>query len=302
MSDESISELCENISSNVHSLGFDDNPNHTAKEAIVIVPGNPGITGFYDTFAEEIYFKLDKKIPVLVTGHLGHQASHVDPPLQGNEHLYDLDGQVKNQIKNILSTVPKDTNLYFIGHSIGCWMILEMLKLANIKQRTRKCFMLFPTIERMSESPNGKYFCSATIRLYPILKFFVTLIYWLPEFVKGFLIRSFAKWKSYDKTMLSPINHYINPVAIEKSFTLALEEMRRVKELDIQALQDNKDLIKMFYGATDGWVPVKYYEEVCENVPGIDAELDNKGIAHAFVLKSGKEMASIVANWIRDIM
>lgn len=81
---------------------------------------------------------------------------------------------------------------------------------------------------------------------------------------------------------------------------MAKDEMRRVKDVDLNVIKENVRLLKFYYGTTDGWVPVKYYKELKEKVPELDAELDGKKIDHAFVLRSSTEMGNIVAEWIKN--
>ena len=46
-----------------------------------------------------------------------------------------------------------DLNLIFIGHSIGCWMICQLLKTMNpeMKKKVLKAYLLFPTIGEAGE-------------------------------------------------------------------------------------------------------------------------------------------------------
>lgn len=61
------------------------------------------------------------------------------------------------QIAFIEQYIPKDAKLHLVGHSIGCWMILQLLKNEDFAKRVVKCYLLFPTIERMAETPNGRF-------------------------------------------------------------------------------------------------------------------------------------------------
>jgi predicted alpha/beta hydrolase family esterase len=77
-----------------------------------------------------------------------------------------LEGQIRHKLTFIRDYLPKDVKLILIGHSIGCYMILKLLDDLESHQVLR-CFMLFPTIERMAESPKGQV---AT----PLLKYLFT--------------------------------------------------------------------------------------------------------------------------------
>lgn len=41
------------------------------KEIVLLIPGNPGICGFYTQFCLTIFNELEKKVPVWVVGHAG---------------------------------------------------------------------------------------------------------------------------------------------------------------------------------------------------------------------------------------
>ena len=90
----------------------------------------------------------------------------------GNESLYGLDGQIRHKLAFINATLTKDCKITFIGHSIGCQIIMELMKELSyedvICDKTKpvsqtisalninKAYFLFPTIERMRQTPAGR--------------------------------------------------------------------------------------------------------------------------------------------------
>jgi len=42
--------------------------------------------------------------------------------------VFGLDGQIEHKLAFLRKHVPQGTNLLLIGHSIGCYIILEMIK------------------------------------------------------------------------------------------------------------------------------------------------------------------------------
>uniref|UniRef100_A0A1B0CG66 Lipid droplet-associated hydrolase n=2 Tax=Lutzomyia longipalpis TaxID=7200 RepID=A0A1B0CG66_LUTLO len=277
------------------------------KKVIVIIPGNPGYKAFYDEFALELYNTLDKEIPIIQTGHLGQErlCRHYDrnlPPLNDNKQLYGLDNQVKHKIDIIKNAVPENHEIFLVGHSIGSWMILEMLKNTEIRKQTKKCFLLFPTIERMAESPNGQIFCRYNALFAPLLIFLTKLFCLAPRFLRNFIVSLYLYMSSLDGKLKIILRRFIHPEVVQRSLVLAQEEMIRVRDLDIRIIEENKSVLKLYYGTTDGWVPVQYYEEICQKIPEIDAELDSDNIEHAFVLKSSKVMAQKTSLWIKNLV
>lgn len=52
------------------------------------------------------------------------------PDSSATEHsdAFGLNGQVEHKLAFIRTHVPEGTNLILVGHSIGCYIILEMMK------------------------------------------------------------------------------------------------------------------------------------------------------------------------------
>ena len=92
--------------------------------------------------------------------------------ITGNESLYGLDGQIRHKLAFINETLTKDCKITFIGHSIGCQIIMELMKELSYESvncdKTKfisqtiptltinKAYFLFPTIERMRQTPAGR--------------------------------------------------------------------------------------------------------------------------------------------------
>lgn len=71
------------------------------QDLIVVIPGNPGHTGFYRTFMETLHEQTG--FPVWMVGHAGHEMPDNNkiapiPPLRGHEALYGLKGQGQHKV------------------------------------------------------------------------------------------------------------------------------------------------------------------------------------------------------------
>lgn len=77
------------------------------------------------------------------------------------------------QVAFIKQYVPKDAKLHLVGHSIGSWCILQLLKDQEIAKQVVRCYLLFPTIERMAETPNGKFLTNFVSLIYIYLYFMI---------------------------------------------------------------------------------------------------------------------------------
>lgn len=244
-------------------------------------------------------------MPVWIIG----QAGHDDPPrrtkqrvpdLIGHERLYDLKGQVYHKAEFINKYVPENVKIHLMGHSIGAYEILELLRRPSIKNRVQKEYLLFPTVERLGASPNGKIFT----RLFPLLTYVALFIAWL-------FTRLPYKWRvpfvyiyfycfSIPAYFVGTALKYMRPSCVHKAIFLACDEMDRVGQLDTELIEANQSLLKFYYGAIDGWTPISYYDELKRRFPKIDAELCKRNIEHAFVLRKGPEMGYMVAEWIQQ--
>lgn len=70
------------------------------KDVVIIIPGNPGVTTFYDRFAKTIHDQLG--YPVWCIGHAGHNIPQEEvtpfPKLALNPDLYGLKGQINHKV------------------------------------------------------------------------------------------------------------------------------------------------------------------------------------------------------------
>ncbi|XP_023164862.2 lipid droplet-associated hydrolase [Drosophila hydei] len=279
------------------------------KEVVVCITGNPGLPGFYTEFGGALQQELGldgHNLPVWVIGHAGHddppEASIREvPQLSGNAELFNLKGQIDHKIDFIKRYVPRHVKIHLIGHSIGAWMILQLLKEPEIRNRIKKSYLLFPTVERMMESPNGWVFTKVAMPLYSVFGYvFFNSFNWLPAWIRIFLIQIYFWIFAIPNHFVGTALKYTKPSVAEKVVFLADDEMARVSVLQRDIIEENLHLLKFYYGTTDGWVPVKYYNQLKLVFPQVDAQLDNMNIAHAFVLRHSKPMANIVSNMIKQ--
>ena len=179
-------------------------------------------------------------------------------------------------------------------------MILQLLEREEIRRRVKKCYMLFPTVERMLESPNGWIFTKIALPVYSVFGFLIPFFNRLPNIVCIFLIQLYFWLASIPNHFIGTALKYSKHSVCEKVVHLAEDEMARVGPLQADLIKKHLPLLKFYYGTTDGWVPVRYYKELMQAFPDIDAQLDTKKIEHAFVLRSSKQMGGIVGDMIQE--
>lgn len=76
--------------------------------------------------------------------------------------------------------------------------------------------------------------------------------------------------------------------------------MKQIVELNVDIMASNREIIKLYYGKNDGWVPPECVHQIRDRIPNVDAVVDDKNINHAFVLKKSEVMGSMVGEWILE--
>uniref|UniRef100_A0A6I8NRU9 Lipid droplet-associated hydrolase n=1 Tax=Ornithorhynchus anatinus TaxID=9258 RepID=A0A6I8NRU9_ORNAN len=252
---------------------------------ILIITGNPGIAGFYIPFLKALYAGLHKRYPVWVISHAGHIMAPGGTKVTGTlndsgakevDDVFGLNGQVEHKLAFLRNHVPKDRKLILIGHSIGCYVILEMMKRAPHLQIVRS-LLLFPTIERMAESPNGKIavplLCWLRYALYMPAYIVLKL---LPESLRPRLARLLLRGLNINVnneiTVPASLTFLQMPCLANAAY-LGSQEMRDVVKRDSVTIKENIKKLTFYYGAKDPWCPVEYFEDIKKDFPEGDIRL-----------------------------
>ncbi|XP_017879502.1 lipid droplet-associated hydrolase [Ceratina calcarata] len=273
------------------------------RDVVIVVTGNPGIAEFYEEFTKSLKSRLPSEVPVWVIGHTGHvqppsNLAITMPSVSNWEENYSLTAQVKHKVDFIKKYVPEDARLHLIGHSIGAWMILNILKDDSICKRVSKCYLLFPTIEQMAETKNGWFFTRIVSRIAFLLIFLSYIFSFFPKFLQRLLITAFFPIHGVPGSHNEAVLHLLNPKSLRNVLKLAKEEMKTVKQRDDPLITRNIDKLWFYYGNCDGWVPVKFYHDLKAKHPEARAQLCKQGYYHSFVLKHSREFGKLVGEAI----
>lgn len=101
-----------------------------------------------------------------------------------SNHLYDLQEQIDHKAAIMEKFIPQNCKVYIIAHSMGAKVALELLKMPKIGEKIEKCYMLFPTVERIADTRNAKF-------IVPFIHYFgstIIFLSWVNFFV--FIIKS----------------------------------------------------------------------------------------------------------------
>lgn len=272
------------------------------KDLVLVIPGNPGISGFYKKFIKYVKLQLPTEVPVWVVGYAGH----VQPPkhlaFSSNEtsqdNLYNLNGQLRHQIEFIKEYVPKDAKLHIICHSIGSWFTLKHLEDEEFAKRVVKCYLLFPTIEYMAETPSGTFLNTFLPIFSPVLLLLAWIFSFFSKSIQRILILTFGIFFGITSESVDPVLHLLNPLVLNRVIKLAREELKTVREINHKVIEKYSDKLFVYYGASDGWTPITYYERFKNKFPTVDAELCTRGFRHAFVLTNSKDVGIMIGSMI----
>ncbi|XP_075271019.1 lipid droplet-associated hydrolase isoform X3 [Opisthocomus hoazin] len=223
-----------------------------------------------------------------------------DTDIKELEDVFGLNGQVEHKLNFLKKNVSKDIKLVLIAHSIGCYITLEMMKRASELQVLRSV-LLFPTIERMAQSPQGKLMTPLLCKLRYVLYMPVYLLSFLPEGVKASLVRfALRGMKTCDESSITTSVNLFSVDCIANILYMASQEMMKVVERDSTTIKENLKKLIFYYGTGDSWCPQHYYDEIKMDFPDGDIRLCEKGLRHAFVLDASKEMAAMITDWLQD--
>lgn len=287
-------------------LGHLNKENGPPQTLMLLIPGNPGVPYYYEDFMKELYDHCDGQVPVWAIG----QAGHVRPPgesltisdiVSTNDCLFGLEAQISHKLAFIREHIPSNVSLILIGHSIGCYMILNILDdLAS--RNVVRCFLLFPTIERMAVTPNGRTLTPILryLRWIPVLLAF--FFCFLPQYIRGQLLRWHYRKVDYPDCTQKALLETVTPWTTNFAMYLGKTEMNKVLGLQRELVEKHVSKLSLYYGSIDDWAPVQYYHDFVAQFPQADAKLCDLRLKHAFILKKseGQVMAKIIWEWARS--
>ncbi|XP_077008296.1 lipid droplet-associated hydrolase isoform X2 [Tamandua tetradactyla] len=304
--------LCGGVETQILKCGpwtdlFSDQSAKKPKLLFFIIPGNPGFSAFYVPFARALYSSINGCFPVWIISHAGHVCVPKDKKIlttvddtnaQEIKDIYGLHGQVEHKLAFLRTHVPKETKLVLIGHSVGCYFSLQILK-HGPELPVVRTLLLFPTIERMSQTPRGRVATPLLCWLRYILYATSYLILKpCPEKVKSSLLSVGLPMMNLSSEF--SVNSVLEPFCLANAAYLGSQEMMEIVERDNEIIKEHLSKLTFYYGTIDGWCPKEFYEDIKKDFPEGDIRLCEKKIPHSFVTSSNQEMAEMVADWLKD--
>lgn len=269
---------------------------HGTPPTVLVVPGSPGSSHFYQPFAQRMHERFQYQANVAVVSHAGHSPGWYrndgdfelqdDSSDEKERRWFSLEDQVQHKLAYLDESVSPCSQLIVIGHSIGCYVVLQMLKQIH-PDRVKKVFLLFPTMERIAESRNGqRYYLFYSGMLKKLLVFIAGILsIILPQVLRKMMLGRFLR-----KIESSIRSHFVegamNVISASGSYnilSMAHQELQEVVHLEASMLQRHGHKVVLYYGVKDRWVPDDVYSITKERFPLCDVVLCDKGCKHAFV-------------------
>lgn len=178
-------------------------------------------------------------------------------------------------------------------------MILELLDHPALKDKVVDIYFLFPTLEYMADTNNGKFLTNFIKPIVPVIVFLSWIFTNLPSIVQFFLLYVYTFIMNISmEEHLNSIMALIKPGVLRRVFYLAFEELDQVQERNNEAIKKHVNKIKIYYGRTDGWAPLIFCDKIKREIPDVDVEITDYN--HAFVLHHNLEVGDKVSSWIKE--
>lgn len=186
------------------------------------------------------------------------------------------------------------------GHSIGAWMIIELLqKDPTLAERVASINLLFPTLQGMAATQSGYIVNNIIRRVHVLVMFLLMLFNMLPNSFLFMLASVYIKCKSLKSNLSNSIFKCLNSTILERVLYLAYDEIDKVTNLNIEAIDKIKHKVSVIYATEDSWVPLKYMEDLRQFQPPL--QMTEVCYSHAFVLKSSENVAEMVSKNIKKV-
>jgi pimeloyl-ACP methyl ester carboxylesterase len=248
------------------------------KQVILLIPGNPGIISFYTTVIQKLY--QETKIPVIGLSHPG-LSKDLAPSAEGP---MTCRMQVQHKLDFIEKHIPSDVKLILVGHSIGGFMAVEIMKGIADRDQILHSILLMPALNDLRSSIGATFFAVGNFfRVFIYL--FVFIVSLFPE---KFMLNCFKKVTSLfvndvDEDSLKGLYQLFSIKAVSNSLALGRDEMKQVAERDNLFIRQNLSKVSFVYAAVDEWIPIRFVDDLKEEFPSADVTV-LQGVVHAFMM------------------
>ncbi|OJJ48257.1 hypothetical protein ASPZODRAFT_130216 [Penicilliopsis zonata CBS 506.65] len=272
--------------------------NSTTDTSVFFIPGNPGLVEYYHLFLS------------LLSSQLQDACSIYGCSLGGfieRTRLYSLEeqiGYVEGCLeKFIASRGAKKTKVILIGHSVGSYIAMEIIRRHHEKNTAEKNnndisfeiiggTMLFPTVMEIADSPSGRKLTS--LLFIPKLP---SLANFLSRVLTSLLPAPLLRWTVQRVTgmpepaLQTTLSFLRSRQGVEQALYMAADEMKTIttdKWTDeIWGIQGPIELF-FYFGRDDHWVAEETREKIMQSRgrhdDGPTMVVCEEGLPHAFCI------------------
>ena len=247
---------------------------------VFIIPGNPGIVGYYDDLAKRL---KDNNVKVDVLRYNSFSDSL-------SEKLFSIEDEFADKREQILKLInPRDRNI-LVGHSIGGWISLRLMQEIDFES----CILVFPFLKKdFSYKQLGiniaLRYREPVVRLYDNIR-----KNWLGNVLLTKVVNSIDMSYAANKVTRE---WFLDGNAARKCLNLAKTEFDTLKyTFDFDIMEKVKDRLVFYYCNDDMWAPINDYN-IISNL-GCKTKLIN--CSHDFCVKKD-EVKIITAEILKDI-
>jgi hypothetical protein len=315
--------------------------NTTSKQLIVFVPGNPGILGVYHDFLIRLYQRViskpassdnERPTSTVIIG-LGHNnfdhpdscnyesddkiciedsdLNFVERSIAKEHKPHDVELQVLNKLiilKRLIKLNPDQHRVVFVGHSIGCYVILRLLQDKLVAAAHAGSILIHPALDNLALTERG-----STISRYFDFKLDLPLRFaayicdlLLPHSFKLSLAKRFCApefVQSSSDIVIESLAQLACHHTVRALVEMAKSEFENVRDLNCETLiEPHVKKLKIVYATGDGWVNNQGKEDLRKCCPGL--YIEEHPTLHAFMMDTEvmTDYVARTANLIRDCL
>jgi hypothetical protein len=292
----------------------------------IFINGNPGCFEPYINFLDIVHNNLLKStastdylsITTHSCSHANHHLKNENDENNADDEIYDFEFQINHIISYLESIIEFQTSInekneeieiVLVGHSIGCYMILESLKrYEKLRNLTSNLVLMMPFIKYSSMNIFHRISLSLTLKMYSysyihsnieslivfLIKSFNSLnnkwrnlLLWYTLGFKDSLLKNFSDRFFIKRIILNILNMGITEIETVKSNERKMIEY--IKWLDYEDMK-----ILMIYTNNDKWASEKdviFFQNILvkgKQYYGKARALFHHGLTHSFCLLENK--------------
>ncbi|EFJ20206.1 hypothetical protein SELMODRAFT_418432 [Selaginella moellendorffii] len=282
---------------------------------IVFVPGNPGIVGFYKDYLAALSKHFEGAASITAIGHIAHTAHDYE---KGKK--FSLQQQIDHKAGFLEERyINSDLPTVLVGHSIGAYIILELLK--RFPNKLQCVIGLHPFLKTNPDSLKQavlKAICESSL-MRATVSSLAGLLGHSPAWISRRLVKAVVgrawgpcavdttcKYLLRFLTRTSELHgcqlHVHGDDRVCKGLLFLIMQLK--EEVDWDFLRENHRRVCFLFGIDDHWGPLSLLEQVHERVPGLKtAVVQSEDITHDFCCtKPGSEwVARFTAERIKEV-